>query len=78
MNAEELRKIQAPLKAALVSRDLEIMSGVLCFTGTRVRVKNLFDYLQASSPLDEFLDDFPSVRRATTAAVLQAARARLK
>lgn len=28
-----------------VSRDPEIMSGTLCFTGTRVPVQNLFDYL---------------------------------
>ena len=35
-----------------VSRDPEIMSGELCFTGTRVPVQNLFDYLEGSSSLD--------------------------
>ena len=31
------------------------------FIGTRVPVKNLFDYLEAGNSIDEFLDDFPSV-----------------
>jgi uncharacterized protein (DUF433 family) len=61
----------------LVSRDPEIMSGALCFTGTRVPVKNLFDYLEGSSTLEEFLEDFPSVSRTTAVAVLEAARERL-
>ena len=34
------------MDASLVKRDPEIMSGALCFTGTRVPVKNLFDYLE--------------------------------
>ena len=61
----------------LVSRDPEIMSGALCFTGTRVPVQNLFDYLEGSSSLEDFLEDFPSVSRSTAIAVLEAARARL-
>lgn len=58
----------------LVSRDPEVMSGTLCFTGTRVPVKNLFDHLEGSSSLDEFLEDFPSVSRERAVAVLEAAR----
>lgn len=61
----------------LVSRDPEIMSGALCFTGTRVPVQNLFDYLEGSSSLEDFLEDFPSVSREIAVAVLEAARARL-
>jgi len=37
--------------ANLVSRDREIMSGALCFTGTRVPVQHLFDYLEETSSL---------------------------
>jgi uncharacterized protein (DUF433 family) len=69
-----LEKIMDPL---LVKRDPEIMSGALCFAGTRVPVKNLFDYLEGSSSLEEFLEDFPSVTRARAVAVLEAARERL-
>ena len=60
-----------------VSRDPEIISGALCFTGTRVLVTNLFDYLEGASSLDDFLEDFPSVSREKAVAVLEAARARL-
>ena len=65
------------MDAILVSRDPEIMSGALCFTGTRVPVKNLFDYLERGSTLEEFLEDFPSIPRETAVAVLEAARERL-
>src|ERR1051326_2464020 len=37
----------------------ERMSGAPCFAGTRVPIKNLFDYLEGGEPLDEFLDGFP-------------------
>ena len=41
----------------------EIQSGTPVFTGTRVPVKNLFDYLKGGDTIDEFLTDFPSVSR---------------
>jgi uncharacterized protein (DUF433 family) len=65
------------MAASLVSRDPEIMSGTLCFNGTRVPVKNLFDYLEGGSSLEEFLTDFPSICRETAVAVLEAAREQL-
>lgn len=45
-----------------VHSDPEIMGGVPVFVGTRVPLKNLFDYL-AGSGLSEFLRQFPSVNR---------------
>lgn len=63
---------------SLASRDPEIMSGALCFTGTRVPVKNLFDYLEGTSSLEEFLSDFPTVSREQAVAVLEAAQASLE
>ncbi|WP_173865221.1 hypothetical protein [Thiohalocapsa sp. ML1] len=39
--------------------------------------QNLFDYLEGSSSLDDFLTDFPSVTRPAAVAVLEAARERL-
>jgi uncharacterized protein (DUF433 family) len=62
------------MDSALVRRDPEIMSGALCFSGTRVPVKNLFDYLEGSSSLEEFLEDFPTVSRDRAVAVLEVAR----
>jgi uncharacterized protein (DUF433 family) len=69
--------MEAAMDSSLVKRDPEIMSGALCFSGTRVPVKNLFDYLEGSSTLEEFLQDFPSVTRERAVAVLEAARERL-
>ena len=65
------------MEGIYVSRDSEIMSGALCFKGTRVPVQNLFDYLEGSSSLNDFLDDFPSVSREAAVAVLEVAKARL-
>ena len=65
------------MNAPYVSRDPEIMSGAVCFAGTRVPVQNLFDYLEGNSSLEQFLDDFPSVSRDAAVAVLEAAKARL-
>ncbi len=65
------------MDVSLVSRDPEIMSGALCFTGTRVPVQNLFDYIEGSSSLEQFLEDFPSVSREKAVAVLEAAKARI-
>lgn len=62
---------------SLISRNPEIMSGALCFTQTRVPVKNLFDYLEGASTLEDFLEDFPSVSRDKAIAVLESARQRL-
>jgi len=50
--------------------DPEIMSGVPVFTGTRVPVDSLFDYLMKGSSLDEFLDCFPTVKRADALLIL--------
>ncbi len=65
------------MEAVYISRDPEIMSGALCFKGTRVPVQNLFDYLEGVSSLEDFLEDFPSVSREAAVAVLEAAKSRL-
>jgi uncharacterized protein (DUF433 family) len=41
----------------------DIQSGEPVFSGTRVPIKNLFDYLKGGDSVDEFLTDFPSVAR---------------
>lgn len=53
------------------------MSGTPCFAGTRVPVKNLFDYLEGGETLDELLDGFPGVTREQAVAVLERSRASL-
>jgi len=48
-----------------------IQSGEPVFTNTRVPVKNLFDYLKASHSLNEFLEDFPSVKKEQAILVIE-------
>ncbi len=57
-----------------VHKDPAIQGGVPVFTGTRVPVKNLFDYLETGETLDQFLLDFPAVERARAIAVIEMAR----
>jgi uncharacterized protein (DUF433 family) len=48
----------------------EILGGIPVFTGTRVPVDSLIHHLRKGVTLDEFLDDFPSVRREQAEAFL--------
>ncbi len=56
-----------------IHSDPEIMGGTPVFVGTRVPLKNLFDYIVGGHPLDEFLDDFPTVNREQVIAALRQA-----
>jgi uncharacterized protein (DUF433 family) len=47
----------------LITISPDIQSGEPVFAGTRVPIKNLFDYLRGGDSIGEFLDDFPSVKR---------------
>jgi uncharacterized protein (DUF433 family) len=55
----------------LIVRDPELLGGTPVFAGTRVPVQTLLDYLEAGHALDEFLDDFPTVRREQATALLE-------
>jgi uncharacterized protein (DUF433 family) len=57
----------------IVHSDPEILGGTAVFVGTRVPVKNLFDYLEAGDSLDEFLHGFPSVTREQAIAAIELA-----
>ena len=58
------------MKTSVVRIHPEIMSGTPVFMGTRVPVETLFDYLMKGSNLDEFLDCFPTVKRADALLIL--------
>jgi uncharacterized protein (DUF433 family) len=57
---DDLKVVKANLP---IESDPEIMSGAPVFTGTRVPVESLFDYLLKGSSLGDFLDCFPTVKR---------------
>ncbi|MCP2727640.1 DUF433 domain-containing protein [Limnofasciculus baicalensis] len=50
-------------KSSVISISPEIMGGTPVFTGTRVPVQTVFDYLKAGESIDDFLDGFPTVSR---------------
>ena len=58
----------------VVHRDPDILGGTPVFVGTRVPVRSLFDYLESGETLDEFLHQFPSVKREQAIAALDLAR----
>lgn len=43
--------------------DKEIMGGTPVFNGTRVPIQTLFDYLEGEESIDDFLEDFPTVKK---------------
>ena len=57
--------------------DPERVSGAPCFINTRVPVQNLFDYLAAGHPLEDFLEGFPPVTREQAEQVLELAKTSL-
>lgn len=57
----------------VVHSDPDILGGTPVFVGTRVPLRALCDYLVGGQSLAEFLDDFPSVGREQTLAVLRLA-----
>jgi uncharacterized protein (DUF433 family) len=59
---------------AVIHSDPDILGGTPVFAGTRVPVKTLLDYLEAGDSLDEFLEDFPTVKREQAVAALRLAR----
>jgi uncharacterized protein (DUF433 family) len=59
---------------SVIHSDPEILGGTPVFVGTRVPLKNLIDYLEEGQSVDEFLDDFPTVRREQVIAALEEAQ----
>jgi uncharacterized protein (DUF433 family) len=54
----------------IIHVDSDILGGTPVFGGTRVPIKNLFDYLETGETVDDFLRDFDSVRRKQVICVL--------
>ena len=57
----------------LITIDNEILGGQTVFKGTRVPIESLFDHLEAGISLDAFLEDFPTVTKDQTIAILELA-----
>jgi uncharacterized protein (DUF433 family) len=62
----------------VISRSSEVMSGAPVFVGTRVPVQTIIDYLAGGHPLEDFLDDFPTVTRQQALELLSRLKEMLK
>jgi Uncharacterized conserved protein len=70
MNTQEI-------KERIISSSSEVMGGTPVFSGTRVPVQTLFDYVEAGETIDEFLDGYPTVKREQVIAFLEEAKSRI-
>ena len=66
MTAEQRRALET-----VVSINKEIMHGTPCFTGTRVTVQTLMDFLETGETIDEFLAVYPYIPREQVVAFLE-------
>jgi uncharacterized protein (DUF433 family) len=62
----------------VIARDPAVLGGMPVFAGTRVLVRTFLDCLESGYSIDEFLEDFPSVKREQTVQLLEEAGERLE
>lgn len=62
------------LPSPLITTSPERLGGVVVFSGTRVPVQSMIEFLEAGHPLDHFLEQFPDVSREHAIAVLELAK----
>lgn len=62
--------------SSVVTQSKGILGGEPVFAGTRVPVKSFFDHLEAGDSIDEFLEGFPSVKRAQVITLLEESKTR--
>jgi uncharacterized protein (DUF433 family) len=62
------------MRYGAVNIDPETMGGTPVFTGTRVPIQTLFDYIEGGDNMNVFLDDYPSVTQAQAIEVMEMAK----
>jgi len=60
---------------SVITINPKILGGTPVFTGTRVPVESLFDYLKHGRTIDFFLEQFPTVKRQQVEKLLDDAKA---
>ncbi|NER04667.1 MAG: DUF433 domain-containing protein [Okeania sp. SIO3C4] len=63
------------MQSSIITIDPEIQSGQPVFKGTRVPIKSLFDYLSTGESLENYLTDYPYVKREQALSLLKIAGA---
>lgn len=59
------------MEVQVINIDPEILGGTPVFFGTRVPIKNLFDYLETGESIQTFLDDFDGVSKSQVVKLLE-------
>ncbi len=59
------------MDSKIINVNPEILGGTPVFSGTRVPIKNLFDYLETGDTIEDFLNDFEGVRKDQVVKVLE-------
>ena len=72
--AQASESIRLTIENGVFHSKAGFVSGTPIFVGSRVPLKNLFDYLAGGYNLDEFLADFPGVNREQAIRALDIAR----
>jgi uncharacterized protein (DUF433 family) len=68
--------MRASKKSPIVSSP-DVLGGTPVFAGTRVPVQTLFEYLEGGDTIDDFLKQFPSVKRKQVLRVLEQSKDQL-
>ena len=55
----------------VITVDKDILGGIPVFKGTRVPIKNLFDYLEEGDSIQDFLNDFDYIPKKYCLTVLR-------
>jgi uncharacterized protein (DUF433 family) len=59
------------MEGRVINVDPDILGGTPVFSGTRVPIRNLFDYLETGDTIEIFLEDFEGVSREQVVRVLE-------
>ena len=62
------------MATSIIQSSPDVLGGTPVFSGTRVPVQTLLEYLAAGERIDDFLQDFPSVSRDQAIQVLEIAK----
>ena len=66
------------MKETVVSISKDVMGGTPVFTGTRVPIQTLIDFLTAGDTIDDFIEGFPTVSREQVVEYLKQAEAEME
>lgn len=65
------------MNTPIVTCSPDVMEGTPVFSGPRVPVQTLIDYLEAGETIDDFLEGFPTVSREQVISFLEEAKDRI-